>query len=630
MKIFGPVLGHDLVRMSRRSRHLFLRWSYALLLFALIAWMYRGWHSKLWRQPTRSDYTALNSRMYYTFMAVQFGAVLLLTPSYTAGTIAEEKERKSLDFLLTTDLRNREIVLGKLAARVVSIVVIILAGLPILCFLQLLGGVGPDLVAGTFGATIATVCGLAGLGVAVSTFTRRTRDAILLTYLIMFAYGVLSLCLYFAAASPSARSTVAAGVNLKGLWPDSWQFWLFPWRGVLRVQFTVGDAVAWMTCGNPIVSTLELFQTSKGNVTAALPVVLRRYVFFHAVLALFFPVLAMHRLKSANQPESRNSATRLRRWRWWPRPHVGRWPMLWKELHVESGLKVGAIARMLVAGIFAVLVLASFWPVAGMLWQYQLGVNSVFRHGLTWLASEAGEWVSLVGTAVTMLSLIVVAVRAAGSLSSEKDRETLSDLLATPITSREILFAKWIGAMAAARACWLWLAAVWFTAWYLGGLQIISMVCAAVSWVVFAFAAAGIGFWFSAHARTTLRAIVWTLVVTVIVNIAPWVVLTLLCEQKLGRYELVLNPWEALALGSPVYVVATFLSDDRLTTHDISLVLCIFSILGWFIVSAILLDRMARRLPDLLNRRRRRAEKPVASADPPALDVRVATESCPL
>ena len=79
-----------------------------------------------------------------------------------AGSIAEEKDRKTLEFLLATDLRNREIILSKLGARLANLLLFILTGLPILSILQFLGGVDPNLVLAGFAATFLTMAGLGG------------------------------------------------------------------------------------------------------------------------------------------------------------------------------------------------------------------------------------------------------------------------------------------------------------------------------------------------------------------------------------------------------------------------------------------------------------------------------------
>src|SRR5262249_16952390 len=128
--------------------------------------------------------------IFNVFVSVQFILVTLLTPVYTASAVAEEKERRTLEFLLATDLRNREIVLSKLLARFLNLGMLILACLPILALLQFMVGLDLDLVLASYGATLATVASLACLGMFFSVLVRRGRDAILLTYLCAFAYFV--------------------------------------------------------------------------------------------------------------------------------------------------------------------------------------------------------------------------------------------------------------------------------------------------------------------------------------------------------------------------------------------------------------------------------------------------------
>src|SRR5262249_17235812 len=138
------------------------------------------------REIRQRQIAALAADFFYVFMIVQFGLVVLLTPAYTAGAIAEEKETRTLQFILATDLRNRQIVLSKLVSRVLNITMLVLAGLPILSFMQFMGGVDPGLMLAGFAATGLTVLGLGGLSIFNSVITRRARDAIILTYLEVF------------------------------------------------------------------------------------------------------------------------------------------------------------------------------------------------------------------------------------------------------------------------------------------------------------------------------------------------------------------------------------------------------------------------------------------------------------
>ena len=65
---------------------------------------------------------ALRQTFFYTVPGHPVRTViLLLTPAYTAGAVAEEKERRTLEFILATDLRNREIILGKVLSRLLNL-----------------------------------------------------------------------------------------------------------------------------------------------------------------------------------------------------------------------------------------------------------------------------------------------------------------------------------------------------------------------------------------------------------------------------------------------------------------------------------------------------------------------------
>ena len=68
-----------------------------------------------------------------------------------------KRQRRRLDFLFATDLRNHEIILGKLASRLASVALLLVTGLPVLALMQLLGGVEPNFLLACFGATLATM-----------------------------------------------------------------------------------------------------------------------------------------------------------------------------------------------------------------------------------------------------------------------------------------------------------------------------------------------------------------------------------------------------------------------------------------------------------------------------------------
>src|SRR5579885_2629088 len=104
-RLFGPVLFYDLVRIARRNRYYLIRVLYALFLLAMLCWVYLTFAANAdFATALRPDEAArFANSFFYMFMAIQFLVVTVVTPAYVAGAVAEEKERKTLEFLLATD-----------------------------------------------------------------------------------------------------------------------------------------------------------------------------------------------------------------------------------------------------------------------------------------------------------------------------------------------------------------------------------------------------------------------------------------------------------------------------------------------------------------------------------------------
>ena len=205
------------------------------------------------------------------YMIVQVVIVVVLTPAYVAGAVAEEKDRKTLEFLMATDLDNREIVFSKLLSRLANMTLLLLTGLPILSILQLMGGVDPELMLAGFAGVALTMLGIASISILFSTLLKKPRDAISVTYLFLLAYGSIA--------------TTALVI------PGGWM--LTPiWFG--ENPPTVRDAVLVANAGNPITAIGDVIRAIGGgnrgartNLAAELPGILTRYTWFHLALSAF-------------------------------------------------------------------------------------------------------------------------------------------------------------------------------------------------------------------------------------------------------------------------------------------------------------------------------------------------------
>ena len=439
-------------------------------------------------------------------MIVQLIAVLILTPVYVAGSVADEKVRKTLEFLLATDLRNREIVLSKLGARLANLTLFVLTGLPILSLIQFLGGVDPNLVLAGFAATGMTMAGLAGFSILNSVSFKRPRDAITMTYLGAIAYLVLSF-------------------YLTALQAGGWSFLTQPiWFG--SAPPTLSDVVDVFNTGNIFLMFAQVARAGRaGALSGVVPTLLAQYAAFHGVAFLLCTGSAVLRLRRValrqlyGQTRKRSVAARV-----WGRPHIGE-PMLWKEIFVEGGLRFNLLASFIVA----LLVIVSLLPGFGILIRWLTEPNLGNQWGGMWnLQREMNIYVRMAGMGVACLLLLAVAVRASTSVSSERDRQTFDALLTTPMDSTTMLWAKWVGSILSIRLGWIWLGIIYALGVVTGGLHIFALPLVMAAWLIFAGVVAMIGLWYSLVSRSTMRSTIWTLFTAVGLSVGHWII-WLLC-----------------------------------------------------------------------------------------------------
>jgi ABC-type transport system involved in multi-copper enzyme maturation permease subunit len=487
--LFGPLLGYDLVRTIRRSHIVLWRIVYTLFLFVLLLCLYmlffydtRDGFKGLWTglSVRRSDLIAFAADFSYGFMVMQLVTVFVLTPAYTAGAVAEEKERGTLEGMLITDLGSREIVLGMLVSRLGILLLIVLGGLPILAALQFLGGIDPNIILATFAATGLSLVGLAGVSMLCSVYARRTRQAIIQSYLVVLGYLILSAL---------SELLLLPGLGLAK----------FPSTGVWKSPITVTSLVNALNAGNIVTVGWKFVNDLK------LANALRGYAWFHGLLAAGCILWATLRLRHLALRE-RTPATRgrfagsLR-----DGLGIGNYPMLWKALVVDTRGRRGPLG-LLLAGLL----------IAGLIWP---ALQVVYYFGRTAPASPEDPlsnllnlWIRGAGALIGCFLLLGVAVRASGGISGERERQTLDGLLATTLTNREILFSKWLGSMVNDRWPWFWLGLVFGIGLATQALHPLAIGYFALAWLVYAALLTGLGLWFSVAARNSRRALMGTLV----------------------------------------------------------------------------------------------------------------------
>ena len=566
----GPVFNFELMATARRNRFYMIRAFYAAILF-LILWAVHA----TWTSETGGE---LASQMvpwfaFSTFCAITIGQeilVLVLTPALVAGVIADEKQRKTLHYLMASQLNSAEIVLGKLLVRMLYVAVLLGVSLPVLSLLVLLGGIDPRLVLLSVGATLSTGWFLASLSIWVSTIAKRVREAFFI------AFGLE--CLWLISPFVLRRISISAlpPFNEVTHWLSEWLgasnpiqvVWdLFYSAVVTRGMGTKSEieAIVWMiglqTAFGLILSMVAAWQLrpifrrqgSEGETRAKWARSLRRKRRSHREL-----------VASTRSPlvrETQPVPIRQQRRRLWHRPTMGEYPMLWKELYTgrPGGFTrlVGFVLTAIAGGLLAY---NTHWLASSAIeeiWEY--GRNAPRTQFLAWGHRIAFMWfLRGVIPLIYVTGILGVAGAAAAAFTSEHEEDTWVSLTATDLTGREILFAKMFGAIKRARTFGGVIVFLAVLGALLGSINPLSIPLLILALFVYACAAAALGLWISLQLRSTWRAQFLTMACLLLINVLGQGMLNML--SRLG-YAPQLWP------GFTPYEIAKLVLDPQFLEH---------------------------------------------------------------
>ncbi len=556
--LFGPIFSVELVTTARRARYLVLRVGCAAFLAFVLVMAYQ---SHLPGAPgavvplSRMAEFARNFFAYFAF--TQIVVVLLFTPALTAGTISLERERRTIEYLFATDLSNHEIVLGKLAARLVVALCLVAAGMPILSIAMLLGGIEPQWLYMALAITLSTTLVLAAVSIAVSVATKRSRDAVVRAYVLLVAALVLPLIVSGMLLGPGASASMreVLGPITDELLDAN------PLVGITRIFAPFTKPQDWGGIGK-----LALYHGAVG------------------VLCLVPAVAAVRRrhLKSFEVPSPSRQGPRTR-----ARRPIGARPLLWKEMHVGrtrgQNVWTGRIAMLLMVG--AIVALTIWMTAQTMQYANYFGGSRQFVEVYLGTANA-------LAVVLASLGLLVLAAWSAASITTEKERDTWVSLLCTPLTPKEIIVGKIVGNLYAARFVLLlplivYAPAVFFSFDFVFALPFI----VGTQFILCVFVTV-LGVLFSLKCRNTLRAMAGTLSVTAFLGGGYFLCCCLplsMGRSALGSEIVMFTPCMPFLLSTPCSLYEYFHLDRG--THSLyegELVAYVFGTLGYAIGATVL------------------------------------------
>jgi ABC-type transport system involved in multi-copper enzyme maturation permease subunit len=408
--MLGPIFAREWRTLPRRPHHYLVRTANLGLLWVLGV---TAWQATVgWRRPAGLGETARFGLLLFQLSGYfQLTLLLFFAALSAAGTIAQEKDRRTFVLLLATDLRNHEIVLGKLAGSLVQIGLLLLGTVGLLALGLLLGGVAWEQMAQAVVVLAGTCLAAGSLGCLVALWRDQTFQALALT--------VLFLVLYFCL------------VRALGLVPPvlSWVGWRIgaePWQAVqLRLD--------------PYQCLQSVLEPPAGNNELPAPA---GFAMSMVLISMLLNAWSIRRLRVWNpsgepivqreQPTEQVPSPRLAATEESAFPPVAAkqgensvrpvWanPILWREIRTQA------------YGRRPLLVKAAYLVVIALIVYYLLSPD----------VSDSGPLTATGLLPVSILSLLLVAAQSVTAITSERDKGALDLLLVTDLSPKEFIFGK--------------------------------------------------------------------------------------------------------------------------------------------------------------------------------------------
>jgi ABC-type transport system involved in multi-copper enzyme maturation permease subunit len=504
----GPVFNFELLTTARRGRFYAVRGAYAFVLLLIFWIIHLDWAAERGGTLTVKQVGAFALVCFFGVALGQMLLVLALTPALVAGVIADEKQRKTLHYLLASRLSGPEIVIGKLLARMLHVGVLLAVSVPVLSMLVLLGGIDPMVILLTCGAAASSAWFLAALSIWVSTIARRVREALFV------AYALESLWLFFPFIF---RQSPSLG------WPLADQ--------ILDV------AIDWLAASSPAELVRELIYLVQSGATTFLSSAIVM-IEIQLVAGLVLAALAAWQVRPVFRAQEGGSQGRRglrgflsahRRVRVWARPALGDRPMLWKELFTSRarGLtRLVAVLLSLVVGVFLL-----YWTIwFGMMAFLEMRDNGYAPTPFFWYAQiERARFFWFIQVVVPLLyvaGILSVAGAAAASITSEHEDDTWTSLTVTDLTPREVILAKLLGAFWRLRGIAVVIFLLTSVGCFVGSVHPLSLPLLALSLMIYGWFAAALGVWISLQLRSTWRAQFLTIAGLLLLNLTGQAVLS--------------------------------------------------------------------------------------------------------
>jgi len=392
----NPIFTREALTSPRQLRHYLIRSGYVAAVFILI---FTAGQTILGTQQiqttTIGEFARLGNLIFQMIAFLQLLLVLFFTLLFSAGSIAQEKDRGTLILLLMTELKDRELVSGKIQSSLLMVYVLLAASVPVCVFLYMLGGIELSQIIWMEFLCLMTVFATGSWAGLVAFWREKTFQTLAISVLGMVAFlGVVELIASFISVQSGVRPWVT-GLN--------------PFRSLYEIlnPLSLSTGLQAVTV-SAWPSLISLF---------VLGMALKAYTILR--LRVWNPSRSVYQSTSKKEKEAVITKEKTRQ--------IWSNPVVWREIMTKAYGRKAFVIK-----------LAYFLLAAFTLWS--ASTSDAVSEGTLYLGVIPPQGLAFAG--IAWLSLVLANTQAVTSITSEKDSKTLELLLVTDISAKEFVLGK--------------------------------------------------------------------------------------------------------------------------------------------------------------------------------------------
>lgn len=400
--MLGPLFNRELQTVPRRERHHLVRAAALLFLWVLgiTAWQAAVGFQ---RDASLGEIARFGPLLFQIAALMELTLLMFFSVVSASSTVSQEKDRKTFLLLLMTDLKDYEIVLGKMLGSLLPIVTLFTVTIPFYMFLLLLGGIGLQQILQAMVIMFATAIAAGSLGALIALWRDKTYQSLALSVLALMLYLMLvqGVRLLGNLAFPSPAWAQFAG-------------YFDPFTALIRVLKATDQSVvpsAWIFLA--VMSGITIFLNSFGILK------LRKWNPSGETIKRS-EIEDSEEMDAEQRAKAHAAPGKIR--------EVWENPILWREM------------KTLAYGRKPLLIKLAYGIVLALICYYGFGqLQSNF---------DRPDYVAAYGLVpITVLTMLLVAAQAVTSITSERDGKCLDLLLVTDLKPKEFIFGKLLGVL---------------------------------------------------------------------------------------------------------------------------------------------------------------------------------------